>query len=351
MSPQKYIASTLVAIFLFSSLLPGQLFAAPKQSGKNITNISSIVRNKMGKQQEYLRSIGNPKEYQQTEIQWDTQKQKPSHIRGLSKKASKNIVADTKQVLKDFAPLYGVSAGINMDIRLAKNDISKLTKERHARLKQYYNNLEIVGGEILAHTDESGILYQVDGTPDVPNISTTPSITKAQALSIGTKEHGTKKKFEVTVQPELILYKFASTYILAYRYEVSYDDPVAHMGQWIYYIDAQTGKKINAYNLILDILNPASISGSILEGEGGSVKTFTGVFDTVANKYFMYDAFSASGLYYVFNASSNTGVYTDAFDYANRTTSDWSTSDTVEVSAAYNITKTLEYFNMFGFGT
>lgn len=344
----------LVVVFLVSSFLPGELFASGKQSN-NISKSRTIhipreIQERFKKQKSYLQSKGNPLEYQKAGIQWDVSKQKPSHIRGISKKASKNIVADTKQIMKDFAPSYGVSAGVVTDIRLAKNEISKVTKERHTRLNQFYNNLEIVGGEILAHTDENGILYQIDGTPDVPSISTTPSISKTQALAIGTKEHGTKQKFAITKQPELVLYKRASDYVLAYRYEVSYDDPVDHMGQWMYYIDANTGKKITALNLIHDAEILTSLTGSILAGEGGGVKALIGTFDTSNSTYYMYDFLSASGAYYVFNRSTNTGTYTDANDFAQRTTSAWGTSDPVEMSAGYNLSKTLEYYNALGFG-
>ena len=61
--------------------------------------------------------------------------------------------------------------------------------------------------------------------------------------------------------------------------------------------------------------------------------------------------FSASGAYYVFNASSNTGTYVDALNTARRTTSSWGASDPTEISAGYNMAKTLEYYNLFGFGT
>jgi|GEM_PF-6718781 len=356
MSLRKYPASILIVVLLLSNIIPGELFASTGRSGSTpksgvVQYIPKEIQEKSKKQKKYLQSKGNPVEYQEAEVQWSVSNQKPSHIRGLHKKASKNIVADTKQILKDFAPSYGVNTSTSIDIRLAKNDTSKLTKERHTRLKQYYNNIEIVGGEILAHTDKTGVLYQVDGAPDFPSISTTPSISTIQAIAIGKKEHGTKKKFKIAVQPELVIYKLASTHVLAYRYEVSYDDPIARMGQWIYYIDAQTGKKITAYNMVHDAISPASISGSLLVGEGGGVKTFTGTFDTLDSKYYMYDAFSTNGLYYIFNASSNTGVYVDAFDYANRSTSNWGTSDTTEISAGYNMKKTLEYYDMFGFGT
>lgn len=109
-----------------------------------------------------------------------------------------------------------------------------------------------------------------------------------------------------------MVYKFASAYILVYRYTIGYNDPIARKGQWIYYIDAHTGKKINAYDLISDALVPAALSGTILAGEGGGVKTLTGSFDAVSGKYYIYDISSANGSYIVYNASSNTGLYTDA---------------------------------------
>ncbi len=157
-------------------------------------------------------------------------------------------------------------------------------------------------------------------------------------------------------RPELVLYKFASEYILAYRYTISYDDPVALKGQWIYYIDADTGKKINSYSLMDMAFSPANLTGTSLGGEGGSVKTFTGVFSTNTNQYDMLDLFSTSGSYAVYNASTNTGLYSDAatstgsYPLANRLIPNWGITDPTEVSAAYNISKTLEYYNTLGFG-
>lgn len=74
------------------------------------------------------------------------------------------------------------------------------------------------------------------------------------------------------------------------------------------------------------------------------------MFDTVANKYYIADPFSMSGAYVLYNNSYDTGTYTDAGDIANRSTRNWGTSDPMEVSAAYNISKTLEYYNALGFG-
>lgn len=352
MSLRKYQAMLLIATINISALFPSVLFAEKTNSTPlNVSRVSSLspeVRQRFLKEKQQLKSLGNPKEYANAEVQWNNEQQEPSKISGLRKKASKDIVGDTRKVLRDFSSLYNVSSGYNPDLRLEKSATSKFTKERHARIKQFHNNLEIVGGEIVSHIDKNGFVYQIDGAVDeATSIPTVPTISSRDALATAKREHGAKAHFQVTKKPELVLYKFASAYILAYRYTISYDDPAAHKGQWVYYIDANTGKKINAYNLVDNALVSAPITGTSLAGEGGGIRTLTGAFDTVNSKYYIYDAYSASGSYIVYNASSNTGIYTDAgYNAASRTTADWGTTDPTEISAGYNIAKTLEYYNM-----
>lgn len=355
MSVKKYGVSVLLGVFLLSSVSPQAIFALPKDVSGGITqsgvpSLSQEVQKRFLNEKQYLQSIGNPEEYSQVQVQWDQKGQKPSDIRKLHKLSSKDIVGDTKKVLKDFSSVYGINPSKSLDVRLEKDTVSKLTKERHSRLQQFYQNLEIVGGELISHTDKDGFLYQVDGSVDVPTLSTTPTVSVSEALAIGEKEQGKKAQFQILKKPELVLYKFASAYILAYRYTVGYDDPIAHKGQWIYYIDANTGKKINAYNLINDASALTALSGSLLSGEGGGNKTLTGTFDTVAGKYFLSDMSSPGKSYLVFNASSNTGMYTDALSTAQRAASAWGASDPAEISAGYNMAKTLEYYNALGFG-
>ncbi|MDD5197505.1 MAG: M4 family metallopeptidase [Candidatus Gracilibacteria bacterium] len=351
MSLRKYQAAILIITISSSVFFPSALFAKGNTSASQTSVLSKETRQKLLQGKQQLKSLGNPKEYASMEVQWDNEKQKPGKIRKLHKKASKDIVGDTKKVIGDISSLYSIAPTYVPDLRLEKDTVSKTTKERHVRLQQFRNNLEIIGGELISHVDKDGFVYQIDGAIDTPNISTIPKVSATKALSIGKQEHGTKAKFKVTKKPELVLYKFASAYILAYRYTISYDDPVAHMGQWIYYIDANTGKKINSYSLTDSIDTPTVLSGTILGGEGGAIKTFTGTFDTIGNKYYTSDMFSLNKSYLIYNASSNTGIYTDASNIANRFTSDWGNSDTTEISAAYNMSKTLEYYNTLGFGT
>lgn len=54
-------------------------------------------------------------------------------------------------------------------------------------------------------------------------------------------------------------------------------------------------------------------------------------------------------LAYVYNFSTNTGTYSDAQSVAFRNGGNWGSSDPTEVSAAYNLQKTLDFFKPLGF--
>lgn len=196
MSVKKYSASVLLGVFLLSGVSPQAIFALPKDATQSrVLSLSQEAQKRFLKEKQYLQSIGNPEEYSQVQVQWNQKGQKPSDIRKLHKLSSKDIVGDTKKVLKDFSAVYGINPNKPLDVRLEKDTVSKLTKERHSRLQQFYQNLEIVGGELISHTDKDGFLYQIDGSADTPTISTTPTVSANDALVIGQKEHGSKAHF------------------------------------------------------------------------------------------------------------------------------------------------------------
>ena len=231
MSLRKYQSAILLVTLSTSALFPPALFAKDSSNiSVNTSPASSLsqeTRQKFSEQKQHLKSLGNPSEYANMEVQWNSEKQKVGEVRNLHKKASKDIVGDTKKVIGDLSTLYSLAPTFSPDVRLEQDSTSKLTQERHVRLQQFHNNLEIVGGELISHVDKNGFIYQVDGTVDTPTTPTTPKISPTQSLAIATQEFGTKAKFQVEKKPELVLYKFASEYILAYRYTISYDDPIA----------------------------------------------------------------------------------------------------------------------------
>ncbi len=231
---KKNLSLALVAsifVQILSPMISVSFADSPKTSINTKTSSSSSVRvskqmsDRLKKQQQRLSSLGNPSEYTRAEIAWD-KTQNPSAIRNLRKKSSKNIVADTQAVLKDFSSLYGSGTTKTPDVRLKNQLVSKETNEKHARMKQYYNGLEIVNKDIIAHTDENGEIYQIDGqyAPGI-NISTVAKITADQELSIGQKEFSLKKEFKVSEKPTLVIYPYASENLLAWRYVIEYNDP------------------------------------------------------------------------------------------------------------------------------
>ncbi len=181
MSFRKYQAAILLVTLSTSAFFPSALFA--KDSANipvNTTPVSSLSnedRQKFSEQKQHLQALGNPSEYANMEVQWNTEKQKPGEVRNLHKKASKDIIGDTKQVIGDLSALYSIAPTFTPDVRLEQDSTSKLTQERHVRLQQFHNNLEIVGGELISHVDKNGFLYQVDGTIDTPTTSTIPKIS------------------------------------------------------------------------------------------------------------------------------------------------------------------------------
>lgn len=149
MHVRKYLASILVITLNLSSLSSSMLSAkeGTMNSSSNNSQISSLsreVREKLFRGKQQLESLGNPTEYKDMEIQWDNKKGKPGEIRKLHKKASKDIAGDTKKVFQDLSSLYNISPTASPDVRLEKDTISGLSGEHHARLQQYYNNLEII---------------------------------------------------------------------------------------------------------------------------------------------------------------------------------------------------------------
>ena len=149
MSLRKYQAAVLIVAINISTLFPSVLFAEKTNNIPVSTSQSSFlskeVHQKFLKEKQYLKSLGNPSEYKSVEVQWDNESGKPEEIRKLHKKASKDIADDTKKVLGDFASLYNnLTPSQVPNLRLEKDTTSKLTKERHARIQQFYGNLEIV---------------------------------------------------------------------------------------------------------------------------------------------------------------------------------------------------------------
>lgn len=171
-----------------------------------IAGASKELRTRLKLQGEKLAKAGKTSKYANAKIRWDDASEKPTQIRGIRSKASKNVAADVQAVFDDLAPIYGTSEKNPKKAELAveAEDVSPVTSERHVRIKQTYAGLPVIGDGIVAHVDRTGNLYQIDGdyAPKI-EVGTVPKISAKQALG-ASKRDEKKSKFKTTV-PELAI--------------------------------------------------------------------------------------------------------------------------------------------------
>jgi len=213
---------------------------------------------------------------------------------------------------------------------------------KHIRMSQKYQGLTVVGAEIIVHIDKQNRIFQINGKYlPAPSLSVIPSIKAETALKIGLDEQQGKPGLRVSSDPKLVIYGGR----LAYFYVIEHNGP--DVGQWRYYVDAQTGKLLFRYNNI-QYAPPTpgngshqSISGNRLAGEDGTVVTMMGWLDTPTSNYFMYNFNDLWGIYDV-----------DVGDWEQQATSSWSTADRAAVSAGNNFETVQDYVsNEIGFNS
>lgn len=209
----------------------------------------------------------------------------------------------------------------------------------HIRVAQRYKGLRVIGAEIIVHVNKENSIYHVNGKyMSDPNISATPSVEAKEALQIGLDEQQGKSEMHVIHDPELVIYGGR----LAYFYIIEHEGP--EVGQWYYYVDAQTGKRLSRYNNI-QYADPTerdgshvTISGCRLPGEDGTVITMQGWHD------------NPTGNYYMLHFDSLWAIYDeDVNDWEQQASSDWGMIDPAAVSAGKNFEIVQDFVkNMMG---
>lgn len=209
----------------------------------------------------------------------------------------------------------------------------------HARITQVYQGLRVVGGALIVHFDGAGQAYQVNGSyiPDLA-IPIEPKLDKSAAVNAAQLDLAAmgKPQGELKGEPELVIYARNSSQVLAYELILTYVG-TSGMGRWCYWVDANNGAIVNRYNDI----HKVTIQGNILTGEGGQNVSVEGTYQSPY--YYLYNSYSA------IRNGDDTGSYPDSSSGGNyypayRTSSDWSTSDRTEMSAAYNFYLIQSYY-------
>ena len=219
----------LIVLVIIIGLTQSYAFKAPdaNERTQGITEKSGIKREKKGLSDEditrhsYLAGL------------------KTIHKRNLSLTIHGNDVDEAISCVDDLMKAAGTEA-------VLKRSHSDNLGYRHIRLLQRYKGLPVVGAELNVHINNLNVICQIDGkfVQDV-NVSIKPEIDSETALQIGLDEHKGKAGLQVSKEPSLVVYGSH----LAYHYVISYYED-ADIGQWLYYVDAQTGKLILHYNNI-----------------------------------------------------------------------------------------------------
>jgi len=87
---------------------------------------------------------------------------------------------------------------------------------KHLRFEQYYNGLRVIGGELVTHFTEDGILKTVNGNfePEI-NIGTSPSIQDQEAIQAAQRDLESIFGKGNPGQAELVVFPWEGNYFLA----------------------------------------------------------------------------------------------------------------------------------------
>ncbi len=162
------------------------------------------------------------------------------------------------------------------ELKLLKSEVDDL-KMTHVRLQQYYNNLRIVGCQMIVHFDKNGAVSSINGRYiPTPNVITTSQISVEKSESIASQAcNGNQAE-----SSKLVIYINNFQPVLSYEVHV----PTKLAPKQLVYIDAQTG-----YVLYKDTGirydGPQNGSGIGLKGDTKNLNTYLS-----AGKYYLIDA-------------------------------------------------------------
>lgn len=185
----------------------------------------------------------------------------------------------------------------------------------HVRLDQHIDGVKVFQGELVTHFDQNGNFSSITGDlyKNI-NVSTTPKISKFDAITFAAKEFKQGLSHEPTV--ELMILPKNEKFHLAYRVEltdINSDSPASR----VYFISAKTGKVLFDY----DSLETAAAVGTGRSLYLGTVNINT---NSVTGGFEMRDT-TRGGTYTLNMSNRTTGgtIFKDTDNtWGNGTTSD-----------------------------
>ncbi|HEY0604191.1 MAG TPA: M4 family metallopeptidase, partial [Herpetosiphonaceae bacterium] len=136
----------------------------------------------------------------------------------------------------------------------------------HVRLDQVYRGLPVFGGQLIAHLDPQGNPRSENGRfYEGLTLSTSPSLTDAQAIAAATKALGYKDSFAEAPSARLLVLPQDGGAVLAYQVSLLVEDGTDATGKYQYFIDAGDGKVVLSYNSI-DTVHAIGTGNSLYSG-------------------------------------------------------------------------------------
>ncbi|MFC2054206.1 M4 family metallopeptidase [Chloroflexota bacterium] len=255
---------------------------------------------------------------------------------GLSQKEAQNTNHVARAFLENLmSPVKGVSAELDWVEMKEETDKLGIT---HSRFQQIYNDLDVFGGEVIVHTDESEAIAANGIFLSSVNISTRPKLSAQSAFEAATQKLELYKyqidESRLKIFNPEILHLGSSTNYLVYELIVSSEEPPD--AQTII-VDANTGKVLLNYTniqtgrnrQIYDLHGSTSLPGTQCFNESGSVGGTPSSDCTSAYSFTgdTYDYFSSS-----FGRDSfdnNGAVMRTSVRYGNQANAFWNGSQTV----------------------
>lgn len=210
--------------------------------------------------------------------------------------------------------------------------------KQHFMLQQHYHGIPVYGHYLTAHLGTDNIIYAItndtSSTIDRLTLDTTPFLDGQTALRslISSIEQDNHYSINLddsnTNATDLLLYLDNGQYVLAYRIELSYRDPVE--ARWVGFINANTGQIIKKFNRIINATQSENVT---FESRGyyGDTRTIQVTKETDNNYYLidktkpMYrtvngveqgtiETYDASNPFYPVNSNSSNFMDPDAVD-------------------------------------
>ena len=233
--------------------------------------------------------------------------------------------------------------------------------EKHIRMQQQYRGITLYGSEIVLHTQKNQLRRlsgRYQATPTLPLVE--PVLTKQQAIAAAISHVKAQTTFQ-TLKPnerEFLEYDQPTSELVIYRpNQATAPSFVWHLTlrpnvveQWEYFVDAQRGDIVDAYNHTCHIDGPGVSTAADLSGTPRQIHTYeTQGFDyLIDTSRPMFDAAQSSipdkAVGAIVTLDARNSPYTDMDLYYVRSLNDeW---EPTAVSAHYNASVAYEYYQM-----